>query len=760
MQEDMPKNYLWALGSGLDDLEAGTLIADRYLYKGGRILIDTRPELLPELPGNDVTAEPIACYLKLFAHRLHVPQVYGWISPPAAQVERGIWLLEKGPVDRKTGKLRPRLTDLWGEAPAMRQLNWLWQIAKLWYASNREGVASSWLDPDLLRVEGPLVRLLELQQHPKGPSLEQLGSLWQTWIPRADRRIQSFLDQLTRQMIDGELRKSERLVDQLDRALVICGRSLDRRVDIVTVTDAGPTRSHNEDACYPEGDTSSGIDGELPALAIVCDGIGGQEGGEVASGLAIEIVREQIEKMPLHPANWDPLSVTPRLKRAISIANDAISDRNDSEDRQGRQRMGTTLVMALAHVHEIYLTHIGDSRAYWITREGCHQVTLDDDVASREVRLGYTIYREALQQVASGALIQAMGITHSMNLHPTIQRFPIDEDCIFLLCSDGLSDRDRVEQYWETEIRPALEGKSALATVRDRLLHLANTQNGHDNVTIALLHFRLTPKGDGEKEPEISVPPVASLPDDTLGDSSSDITASDESAMETELIVVDKDKTRQIWWLSLGILLLIAIAGLSVWIVLRGLFSPEAQPTSSKDPSPISPDPSPTPASPQPAIIPYQPQPLQIKAIVQLGPANAPDGAPSPRPIRLLEEFGKPYIKGQVPNNSVFQILERQTTPDAGTWMELKICSVPPESGETAADFPNFEGDPNGWEVEEDISPAGGEWDDPETAPTGEILTLRPGDLGWMTEDDIYTRLLRNSDIPPDRLGSCQPPGE
>jgi protein phosphatase len=70
------------------------------------------------------------------------------------------------------------------------------------------------------------------------------------------------------------------------------------------------------------------------------------------------------------------------LEQAVATGNDKISQQNDSEHRQGRQRMGTTIVMALPMAHEMYITHVGDSRAYWITRHNCHQVTLDDDVAS------------------------------------------------------------------------------------------------------------------------------------------------------------------------------------------------------------------------------------------------------------------------------------------------------------------------------------------------------------------------------------------
>ena len=126
-----------------------------------------------------------------------------------------------------------------------------------------------------------------------------------------------------------------------------------------------------------------------------------------------------------------------------------------------------------------------------ITHQGCYQVTLDDDIASREVRLGYATYRDALQQPGSGSLVQALGMSQSNTLHPTAQRFIVDEDAVFLLTSDGLSDFDRVEDAWETEILPILSGEFNLASVAQRLIEIANTKNGHDNVTIALIHCQV-----------------------------------------------------------------------------------------------------------------------------------------------------------------------------------------------------------------------------------------------------------------------------
>jgi protein phosphatase len=148
-------------------------------------------------------------------------------------------------------------------------------------------------------------------------------------------------------------------------------------------------------------------------------------------------------------------------------------------------------VMTLVYGHEAYIAHIGDSRVYRITRTGCHQMTLDDDLATREVRLNGILYRQALGMMSSGSLFQALGMNSSTALHPNIRRMIVDEECIFLLCSDGVSDRDRVEQYWQTEILPVLEGKVDLATACQRMINMANTHNGHDNSTVALVHCQV-----------------------------------------------------------------------------------------------------------------------------------------------------------------------------------------------------------------------------------------------------------------------------
>jgi protein phosphatase len=507
----LPKNYLWAVVDGPSVGSPGEILADRYLVLDKFVLLDTKPGLLALTPELE-NLQPLRAYLRLIPYRLHVPQVYGVIFvADGPSHEREILLLEKPPllkppllVDDTIQQvyLGSELTTAWRDATSMRQLNWLWQIAHLWQPLASEGVASSLLNSSVLRVEGSLVRLLDLRFDSEiSPELPQLGEFWQQLVHEAKPAITEFVNHVSLSLIQGEINSTDQLIGVLDGGLAQLGRSQTPTIKIITKTDTGPSRQRNEDACSPPTGTLVSKPPQPTALAIVCDGIGGHEGGNVASNLAIETIQQQVQQLTKVPYDHiEPSILLNDLEKAVAIANDKISQRNDSENRQGRQRMGTTLVMALPVGHEMYITHVGDSRAYWITRQGCYQVTLDDDVASREVRLGYAIYRDAVQQSSAGSLVQALGMGPSTSLHPTSARFMLDEDAIFLLTSDGLSDFDRVEEYWETEILPILLGEANIANVADRLIEIANTKNGHDNVTIALVHYQVQ-----YWEPEITI---------------------------------------------------------------------------------------------------------------------------------------------------------------------------------------------------------------------------------------------------------------
>ncbi|MEB3355454.1 MAG: protein phosphatase 2C domain-containing protein [Synechococcales bacterium] len=520
----LPKRYLWAVGDFADRFRLGDLVGDRYLCKGSRIFLDTQPGLPPDTL-IDLPAD-VLCYLRLAPYQLHIPQVYGWVDAALGPDTRTrLLLLERAALftplshppisatnpskkleSAQQVQILPALADVWPTTPPLRQLNWLWQIAQLWQPLFNEGAVAGLLTPPILRVEGPLVRLLYLpmggRQAPavsQQPTLAALGSLWLQWVPQAHPDIAAFLEALCQQLSEGHIRNAEQLMAHLDQAMKLASQPHFCRVDVATRTDQGPSRPRNEDACYPASGTveSHKVGGKRspesadPILVMVCDGIGGHQGGDVASRLAIDTLHHHLQPQPLH--QLAPSDLISELIQATYAANDAISQRNDGEQRRDRQRMGTTLVFSLIRDAECFITHVGDSRAYWITPWGCHQVTLDDDVASREMRLGYGTYRNALYHPSAGSLIQALGMGSSHTLHPTVQRFMLEGTGVLLLCSDGLSDNELIETCWDTILLPLLEKGGDLANANQQLIELANTRNGYDNVTVGLIRWQMTP---------------------------------------------------------------------------------------------------------------------------------------------------------------------------------------------------------------------------------------------------------------------------
>ncbi len=338
----LPKRYLWVVGAGvkkLKELNSGEILAARYVLKGDRILLDTQPGKVPDVPAE--IPDLILPYLRLFSHRLHIPQVYGQLVEQKITKD-DIWLLEQGPIYAEiptpsgseaketpapqTGKLMPPLIGQWAKASPLRQLNWLWQLANLWQPFMGEGVAGSLLNPELIRVEGSIVRFLELRIDSKFPTLENLGEFWSQWVSTANPLIAPFLEKLCQLLIDGEIKTSDQLVALLDRGLNICGQLQKREYAIATDTNQGPSRRRNEDACYPkESSTKRTTESGLSSLAIVCDGIGGHEGGNVASNMAIDAVKKYIQEQQKSSANLeDPRTITTILENAAAAANQEI----------------------------------------------------------------------------------------------------------------------------------------------------------------------------------------------------------------------------------------------------------------------------------------------------------------------------------------------------------------------------------------------------------------------------------------------------
>jgi serine/threonine protein phosphatase PrpC len=391
------RRYLWS-SQAIASEQKQTLIQERYLALTEQIFLDTQPSSPPLTP-EEVPPE-IVVYLQLFSYYPHIPQPYGLLS------DRQIWLFDYGTVPASpTGELAypqeliPQAQDLWLGATPLQQLNWLWQIAKLWHPLSQKGVAATLLEPNLIRVNGQILQLRQLQTDiDRAASLQDLGNLWSRWATHAHPNIKEVVFKLASNLETGVIAQANQLVGLLDRAISLYCQTQQYSYQTHAQSDSGPSRSNNEDAAYPLSShpqeitaTKNGKNG----LAIVCDGVGGHDGGEIASRETIDYLQGKISALKLDKLK--PHKISSKLAQYIKDANDLINQRNDAEHRQERQRMGTTLVMALARAQEMYLAHIGDSRIYWITRNSCHQMTIDDDLASREVRLGYALYRDSLE---------------------------------------------------------------------------------------------------------------------------------------------------------------------------------------------------------------------------------------------------------------------------------------------------------------------------------------------------------------------------
>ncbi len=519
-QTPLVYRYLWA-SSHLANLQnstptkipVGAKVADRYEVITPQVWLDTQPGLLPEIPAELPPA--VIPYLKLYQERLHLPQAYGFV-PAWEEAADNILLLANVPIN-ETGDIYPTITDAWEQSSAVRQVYWLWQILQLWKPLAELGVANSLLVSDNLRVQGWCVRLLELHQSSKSVNLSDLAQSWQSWMTSTNTTVVPALEKIIQQMCEPEI-QFENINRQLNTLLLSLAAELPLTLTVAGLTAVGSAMTHNEDTCYP--DHAQDFEDTLqPYLSIVCDGIGGHEGGEVASQLAVQSVKLQIRALLREIFEQNELIapdlLTQQIEASLRVVNNVICSRNDEQKRQGRERMATTLVMAVQvpqrvtttagwesdNTHELYLVNVGDSPAYWITRNYCQLLTVDDVVATREVRLARSLYQPALQRIDASALTQALGTKEADAINFVIQRFILEEDGILLLCSDGLSDHNLVEQFWQSYAVPLLTGQISIKDAALNWINLANEKNGSDNISVVLTLCRVSPECSVEITP-------------------------------------------------------------------------------------------------------------------------------------------------------------------------------------------------------------------------------------------------------------------
>jgi len=236
-------------------------------------------------------------------------------------------------------------------------------------------------------------------------------------------------------------------------------------------TDIGRVRAHNEDAYASLAEQG---------LFVVCDGMGGEEAGEVASQMALETIVGELRngsgELPPDPDGYRPR--TSRLGAAVRRSNESIWDAAQKDARQAR--MGTTVVGAWVDEDIVSLVHVGDSRAYLWQRGRLEPLTSDHSLVEMQVKAGTLTREAAANHQDQNVLLRALGRDRDVDVE--LNEVPVQAGDYLLLCSDGL-----------TKMVPEPEMSSTIADVRDpqgiceELIAAANRNGGTDNVTVVIV---------------------------------------------------------------------------------------------------------------------------------------------------------------------------------------------------------------------------------------------------------------------------------
>ncbi|MBU6421431.1 MAG: Stp1/IreP family PP2C-type Ser/Thr phosphatase [Gammaproteobacteria bacterium] len=259
------------------------------------------------------------------------------------------------------------------------------------------------------------------------------------------------------------------------------------KLEFVGRTDKGAVRPNNEDAIL--------TDLEL-GLVVVADGMGGYKAGEIASGMAIEIIQKFIasglkaarKRLGASDSGYSHESVL--LRNALQRANEVIHDTAKSQPQC--EGMGTTVAAALFYNNRLSIAHVGDSRIYRLRHGVFEQITHDHSLLQELVVRGFYTPEEARKSLNKNLVTRALGI------EPTVM-VDLQEDVarvgdIYLFCSDGLND-----MVPDPDIHLTMDTFSDnLEIAAHQLIKLANDNGGRDNISVVLAK-PVMPFEDGNK---------------------------------------------------------------------------------------------------------------------------------------------------------------------------------------------------------------------------------------------------------------------
>ena len=248
--------------------------------------------------------------------------------------------------------------------------------------------------------------------------------------------------------------------------------NLSSALEVATATHPGMVRSHNED--------SIAADPEI-GLAVLADGMGGYNAGEVASGIAVELIRTEVKKAVTDatPEQLNGTGVETLITEHAERANAAIYQAAQSQPQYSG--MGTTLVVAMWHDNRISVGHIGDSRLYRLRGPTFEQVTRDHSLLQEQIDSGMITREQARHSQNKNLVTRAVGIDPQVEAE--VHTYDVQQGDIYMLCSDGLSD-----MVSDEDIQLTLSSlQTNLPLAAQQLVQQANDNGGRDNVSVILV---------------------------------------------------------------------------------------------------------------------------------------------------------------------------------------------------------------------------------------------------------------------------------
>lgn len=238
---------------------------------------------------------------------------------------------------------------------------------------------------------------------------------------------------------------------------------------LCALTDAGLIRSNNEDAVI--FDQASGV-------AVLADGMGGYNAGEVASSMTTQIVHAELNRWLAENGKKATIQELRRaVEDSVEKANAAVYQEATTNDLCAG--MGTTLVVAVIRQGSLLIGHIGDSRCYRLRNGQLTQLTKDHSLLQEQIDAGLMTPEQAAQSLNKNLVTRALGVEPGVQLD--LQEQFLEAGDVYLLCSDGLTDmvKDReIERILQMPMVPEQRARM--------LVDMANAMGGRDNITVLL----------------------------------------------------------------------------------------------------------------------------------------------------------------------------------------------------------------------------------------------------------------------------------